>query len=135
MFERYAPIQRQVKATVWKDAIQRALDLAEDELPVMPARKGGAAHGDENNAPRSMRLWQQRHPERFERLGNVRRVVNIISQDTRTPADVIIKPQYLRNLCWLDDVEGLDVAEFLHEQGARNWQIELLAESVSRAIM
>jgi ribonuclease D len=135
MFERYAPIQRLVKPSVWKEAITKALALSEDELPVMPARTKGSAPGEDGNAPRSMRLWQQRHPERFDRLGRVRQVVNQIAEDTRTPAEVIIKPQYLRNLCWVEDTQDLDVAEFLSGQGARNWQIELVAESVSRAIM
>lgn len=135
MFERYAPIQRMVKPSVWKTAIVKALSIPDDELPVLPARKKSNAHGEDGNAPRSMRLWQQRHPERFERLAKVRQVVNQIAQDTRTPAEIIIKPQYLRNLCWVEDPEGLDVAGFLSEQGARNWQIGLLAESVSRAIM
>nr|WP_291772143.1 HRDC domain-containing protein [Bifidobacterium sp.] len=135
MFERYAPIQRMVKPVVWKEAIAKALNLSDDELPVLPVRRSENSHGEDGNAPRSMRLWQQRHPERFDRLGRVRKVVNQIAVDTRTPSDVIIKPQYLRNLCWVEDVEHVDVAEFLAEQGARNWQIRLIAESVSRAIM
>lgn len=30
-----------------------------------------------------------------------------IAEDTRTPADVIIKPQYLRNLCWTDEPQNV----------------------------
>ena len=60
MFERYAPIQRAVKPKVWKEAIDRAMALHPSQWPSMPAPAP-----DENgivNAPRSMRLWQQRHP-------------------------------------------------------------------------
>ena len=44
MFERYAPIQRKVKPSVWKQAIQRALELPEGELPV-DMRSQGTAWG------------------------------------------------------------------------------------------
>ena len=133
MFERYAPIQRAVKPKVWKQAIDRAIALKPTQWPTMPAPEQ-----DENgvvNAPRSMRLWQQRHPERYDRLQRVRRVINRIAEDTRTPAEMIIKPQILRNLCWVEDPVEVDVETFLIEQGARNWQVKLIAPSVSGVIM
>lgn len=132
MFERYAPIQRIVKPSVWKTTIQEALALPERDLPSMPAM--GCQGEGESNAPRAMRLWDRR-PERRERLQRVRRVINQIAEDTRTPAEVIIKPQIVRNLCWTDDPAGRDVAAFLREQGARDWQVRLIAASVSRAIL
>ncbi|MBT1175130.1 HRDC domain-containing protein [Bifidobacterium sp. LC6] len=134
MFERYAPIQRMVKPKVWKLAIDRALALKPEQWPSIPAPE----QPDENgvtNAPRSMRLWQQRHPERYERLQHVRKVINQIAEDTRTPAEIIIKPQIIRNLCWVEDITDLDVAGFLAQQGARNWQVRLIAPSVSGVIM
>lgn len=73
--------------------------------------------------------------ERLATLDKARKMVAQIAEDTRTPADVIIKPQYLRNLCWTDEPQKRDVAQFLTEQGARAWQVALVAESVSRAIM
>ena len=62
-------------------------------------------------------------------------VLNQISQDTCTPTDVLLKPQILRNLCWTDHPHRRDVAQFLAQQGARPWQVDLLSESLSRAIM
>nr|WP_277347677.1 HRDC domain-containing protein [Bifidobacterium sp. DSM 109958] len=132
MFERYAPIQRSVRPKVWKEAIDRALALRPDQWP---SRQPASAPGDEGNAPRSMRVWQQRHPDRYARLQAVRAAVNQIAEDTRTPADVIVRPQIIRNLCWTDDPASVDVAAFLAEQGARDWQVRLIAASVSRAIM
>lgn len=82
-----------------------------------------------------MKVWSARHPERYERLQAVRHVINQIAEDTRTPAEMIVKPQIIRNLCWTDDPGGRDVAEFLTQQGARPWQVSLIAASVSRAIM
>lgn len=133
MFERYAPIQRAVKPKVWKEAIDQAMALKPSQWPTMPTP-------DQNedgtvNAPRSMKLWQHRHPDRFERLQRVRAVINQIAEDTRTPAEMIIKPQILRNLCWLEQPEQVEVAAFLEGQGARHWQTALIAPSVSRVIM
>lgn len=130
MFERYAPIQREVKPAVWKETIAAALTLKPGDWPVPPP-----SVPDECNAPRSMRYWQDRHPDRYARLQAVRRTITQIAEDTRTPADVIVKPQYIRNLCWTDDPASRDVAEFLSAQGARRWQVDLIAASVTRAIM
>lgn len=130
MFERYAPIQRQVRPKVWKETILGALNLAEEELPTGPQ-----AQHDQNNAPKSMQVWRQRHPERLARLQAARRTVAQIGQDTNTPGDILIKPKYLRNLCWTDHPEKRDVAAYLADQGARPWQVSLLSESLSRVIM
>lgn len=131
MFERYAPIQRSVKPNVWKNTIQNALELKPDQWPepIAPCAES------QTNAPRSMKYWASHHPDRFDRLGRVRDVIVRIGHDTYTPPDVIIKPQIIRNLCWRDDATELDIPAFLREQGAREWQIELVAESVSRVIM
>lgn len=132
MFERYAPIQRSVKPSVWRRAILQALQEGEDELPRPPKPRHG--NGEEGKAPRSMKVWQ-RHPARYARLCAARKAVATIAQDVRTPADVIIKPQYLRDLCWRDELVGGDVAAFLAGEGARPWQVGLVSESVSSAIM
>ncbi len=134
MFERYAPIQREVKPSVWKSVIQQALTLPDSELPVMPVANR-ESDGTEAHAPKSLRLWETRHPDRLERLKRVRCAITQIAEDTGTPADVIIKPQILKNLCWLDNPKELDISEFLVEQGARDWQVKLISASVSRAIV
>ena len=135
MFERYAPIQRKIKPSMWKTIIQEALALPQSEWPSV---EGGNARQQESqpaSAPRSIRVWKERYPERFRTLAKARKVVSQIAEDTRTPVEIILKPQYLRNLCWTDEPRKRDVAQFLTEQGAREWQVALVAESVSRAIM
>lgn len=134
MFERYAPIQRKVKPSVWKSVIQEALALSDDQLPTMPVAHR-EADGSETHAPKSLRLWETRHPDRLERLNRVRCAITQIAEDTSTPADVIIKPQILKNLCWMDNPNECDISEFLVEQGARDWQVKLISASVSRAIV
>ncbi|MBT1181864.1 HRDC domain-containing protein [Bifidobacterium sp. CP2] len=133
MFERYAPIQRSVKPSLWKTVIQEALALPASELPSTPGGRD-PKDGPAANAPRSNKQWE-RHPERMERLKRVRSVVNQIAEDTRTPVEIIVNPQIIRNLCWTDEPETRDVAEFLTEQGARRWQVRLIAASVERVIL
>ena len=137
MYERYAPIQRKVKPSVWREAIRGALELSPDQWPVVPSALPATTSADDGagNAPRSLKVWQARHPDRYERLRRVRKVLNGIADDTRTPVEMILKPQIVRNLCWTDDPASLDVAGFLAAQGARDWQVRLVAASVSRVIM
>ncbi|MDO4913867.1 MAG: HRDC domain-containing protein, partial [Bifidobacteriaceae bacterium] len=132
MFERYAPIQRVVKPSIWKKCIQEALDLETSKLPRVPKP---VLDGTNTNAPKSVKLWKDKHPQRYARLLQARKVLQQIAQDTRTPAEIILKPQYLKNLLWTDTPAQRNIEEFLHEQGARNWQINLVSESLSRVIM
>ncbi len=161
MFERYAPIQRKIKPNVWKAVIEDAISRAKSgEVAIIDYAQSSNDEDDcgcsnessliaknvqdaqesqdvqeSQAAPRSMKYWREHHPKRYERLQNVKRSLIKISEDTHTPSEVIIKPQIIRNLCWQDDVEHINVKEFLDEQGARMWQSDLIAESVTRAIM
>lgn len=134
MFERYAPLQRKVKPSVWKNAILRALALPESDLP---SASGGQDRVEEGtNAPRSMKYWRVHHPDRFDLLEHERARLNVISQDTNTPVDVLLRPQALRNLCWQAGegfVEASEdaVAGFLRSQDARPWQVSLLSRPLA----
>ncbi|EIK80151.1 ribonuclease D [Gardnerella vaginalis 55152] len=155
MFERYAPIQRKIKPNVWKVVIEDAISRAKSgEVAIIDYTQSSNDEDDcdcpnessliaknaqdvqeSQAAPRSMKYWREHHPKRYERLQNVKQSLIKIAEDTHTPTEIIIKPQIIRNLCWQDDVEHINVKEFLDEQGARMWQSDLIAESVTRAIM
>ncbi|WP_164515859.1 HRDC domain-containing protein [Bifidobacterium dolichotidis] len=139
MFERYAPIQRMVKPSVWKNTIQEALQLKPSQWPDMgriakqddrSRVEGGQAH-----APKQMKIWKTHHPDRFARLQRARSVIHQIGVDTRTPDEIVMKPQIIRDLCWTDEPGQVGVSEFLRSEGARDWQIALCAASLSRVIM
>ena len=130
MFERYAPLQRKVKPRVWREAILTALDLESKQLPQPSPSK---TH-DGNSAPRSMKYWREHQPERYEKLGEARKVVSEIASVVNVPVELVLKPKILRNLCWMETPPE-DIAAFLSEQGARPWQCQLVAESVSRVIL
>ncbi len=58
MFERYAPIQRKIKPSMWKNIIQDALALPPSQWPDVD---GGAARRHESqsaSAPKSIRVWK-----------------------------------------------------------------------------
>lgn len=133
MFERYASVQRQVKPKVWREAILRALarPYKEISLSTKPAQK------DVSSAPRSMKHWREHQPERYARLLKVREFVGQVSQDTHTPPEILLKPQYVRNLCWQDDLsfDEESIRKFLILQGARKWQIDLLVPSLTKVII
>ncbi|MFP1694925.1 HRDC domain-containing protein [Gardnerella greenwoodii] len=149
MFERYAPIQRKIKPSIWKNIIENALNRAKSGETAMDDfseiehnnsndfkdPKSLQQPQDSQSAPRSMRYWKEHHPARYERLQRIRAVLTSISEDTHTPVEVIIKPQIIRNLCWCENITDVDVYSFFLEQGARPWQVALIAESVTRAIM
>ncbi|EIK87058.1 ribonuclease D [Gardnerella vaginalis 6119V5] len=149
MFERYAPIQRKIKPSLWKNIIEKALnraksgetamddfsEIAHNDSDDFKDSKSLQQSQDTQSAPRSMRYWKDHHPARYERLQRIRAVLTSISQDTHTPVEVIIKPQIIRNLCWCENITDVDVYSFFLEQGARPWQVALIAESVTRAIM
>lgn len=155
MFERYAPIQRKIKPNVWKNVIENAINRAKSgAVAIIDCAQSSNDEDDcdcpnessliaknaqdvqeSQAAPRSMKYWREHHPKRYERLQNVKQSLIKIAEDTHTPTEIIIKPQIIRNLCWQDDVEHINVKEFLDEQGARMWQSDLIAESVTRAIM
>lgn len=118
MFERYAPIQRKIKPSMWKRIIQQALDLPESEWPVIESGNPQNQEAQSISAPRATRvLGENVIPERLATLDKARKMVAQIAEDTRTPADVIIKPQYLRNLCWTDEPQKRDVAPISHRAG------------------
>lgn len=137
MFERYAPLQRKVKPSVWKQAILRALALPASQLPT--ASREGQESDDVGKAPRSLKYWRIHHPDRYELLEKSRARLNQIAQDTGTTADVLLRPQIVRNLCWqAGEGVALDtpelVVDFLERQGARQWQAELLGGALAAKV-
>lgn len=137
MFERYAPLQRKVKPSVWKDAILRALALPPEQLP-SPSGEGRDG-ADIGKAPRSLKYWRFHHPDRYELLEKCRARLNQIAQDTGTTSDVLLRPQIVRNLCWQAG-EGVplgtagQVGDFLLRQGARQWQAQLVAGALAAKV-
>ncbi|TAP27588.1 HRDC domain-containing protein [Arthrobacter sp. S41] len=108
----------------WMDAIQRGR-LTKD-LPELRASKAGLPH------PRS---WAEKNPAASARLEAAKLVLAEVSEHWNIPAENLLTPKYLRELCWnppvLISAEGID--EKLAGLGARPWQRELLVTSFAQA--
>ncbi|MDO5694112.1 MAG: HRDC domain-containing protein [Aeriscardovia aeriphila] len=125
MVENYAPLQRSVKPRVWLDAILRAENLKEDEWPAMHTHeeKGGSG------AQRTMKYWKSHQPERYQRLSAMRTAIGQLSQDLAIPAELLVKPSLIREVCW-QEIPHEQIGAFLSEHGARPWQVNLVIKSL-----
>lgn len=121
------PRQRRQAAT-WLDALKRARELPESELP---DRKSPGPGG----LPPITR-WEQRNPEAATRLARVRSALKDIAEAHSLPVENLLAPDVMRQLCW-DGLPGrataADVDRRLADDGARTWQRELCASAIADA--
>ena len=59
-----------------------------------------------------------------------------LAEEHGTPVENLLLPDLLRRLCWSppDDRGVESVASRLRERGAREWQVQLTAEPLSKAL-
>jgi len=110
----------------WLDALRRARDLSEEELPVRAPRTDGPP------APRS---WAERDPVAAERLVLAREGMTRLSEEHQVPAENLLAPDTVRRAMW--EPAGSDAASLatqLRSLGAREWQIELTAPMLAAAV-
>ena len=72
-------------------------------------------------------------------LESARAKLNVVSQDTNTPVDVLLKPRTLRNMCWqAGERTGFsaedEVDRYLASHEARRWQRELLVPTLAAVV-
>ncbi|WP_255426478.1 ribonuclease D [Pseudonocardia sp. C8] len=104
-------------AAYWFDALRRAAELPEAELP-----RGSAP----TDGPPPVSRWADRAPEAADRLTRARAVLAEVSEEYTVPVENLLQPDLLRRMCWEPPVDG-EVRGALAAGGARPWQIELLA--------
>jgi ribonuclease D len=110
----------------WLDALRRARDLTEEELPVRAPRSDGPP------APRS---WAERDPVAAARLVLARDGMTKLSEEHQVPAENLLSPDTVRRVMW--EPAGSDpatLADQLRGLGAREWQIELTAPMLAEAV-
>lgn len=111
----------------WWAAVDAARTMPDHDLP------GPAPASDSLPPPR---VWADKNPTAFARLGAAREVIGEVADRTGTPAEHLLTPESVRRLCW----EPLPVADLdavtarLRELGARAWQVDLLAGPLTSAI-
>ena len=111
----------------WAEAIQRALDLPESELPPTAGRGEGLP---------PPRTWRERNPAAAARLTACRAVVAELCETHDLPAENLLTPDTVRRLAWAPPgpADAAGVAAFLRGLGARAWQVELTAARFAAAI-
>lgn len=111
----------------WWQAIQRG--KATDDLP--PVRMLG-----EREIP-SYRSWPKRFPEAHARLEHSKDVLNKLSEELGLSRELILNPDVLRTLAWQppQPLTSESVAQRLAQLGAREWQVELTADSLREALI
>ena len=102
----------------WWSAISAALEMSPDVWP--------ASAGPSESLP-PPRIWVSKKPEAAARLEAVREGLTEISERVNVPIENILTPELARRLCWEPPVvlEHDEIQQFLHDSGARPWQIAL----------
>ncbi|MGA8245407.1 MAG: HRDC domain-containing protein, partial [Nocardioides sp.] len=110
----------------WLEAIQRAADMDEDDLPTRAPRSDG---------PPTPRAWAERDPVAAERLVKAREGIALLAEEHDVPAENLLAPDTVRRLMWTPpEAEAASVAAALRAHGARPWQVELTTPVILDAI-
>ena len=78
------------------------------------------------------RNWPSKFPEASARLEKAKAAVVAEAENLGMPVENLLTPDYLRQLSWQPNgLDALSVAEHLGALGAREWQVDSVAESIS----
>jgi ribonuclease D len=110
----------------WVEAIQRAAEMPEDDLPARAPRTDG---------PPTPRAWAERDPVAAERLTRAREAIAQLSEEHDVPAENLLAPDTVRRLMWTPPApDAAAVGAELRAHGARPWQVELTTPLLVDAI-
>ncbi|MDN5858192.1 MAG: HRDC domain-containing protein [Pseudonocardia sp.] len=115
--------QRRLTAYWWA-AVEAAARLGPQDLP---------AGSPPSDGPPPVARWADRDPAAAARLTAARAAVGTISAERDVPVENLLLPDLLRRLCWSPPEDG-DVPAALRRGGAREWQVDLLGELLTRAV-
>ncbi len=111
-------------AGYWWSALNRAATLPDDDLPPATLPSDG---------PPPVNRWADRDPDAAARLGAARHEIGELSEFHSVPVENLLQPDLLRRVCWQPPDGSVD--EALRAGGARDWQIELAAVPLERAML
>jgi ribonuclease D len=119
-------------SALWFAAIKRAQAIPESDLPEVAPKL------DTLPPPR---IWPQRAPIAFARLEAAKSAVTALATELEIPLENLLTPETLRRICWEPPGESAltsdpnEVARFLDDRGARQWQIRLTAPLIAEALL
>jgi ribonuclease D len=113
-------------ARLWLDALDEARALPDDALPVNQPVDG----------PPPPHRWAERDPIAAARLARCRQVVVGTAEAHTLPPENLISPDFIRRLAWSppEEVTAQTVGDTLRGFGARNWQVTLIADGLTKAL-
>lgn len=118
------PRQRR-QASTWLDALERARNLPDAELPAKKAPQTGVP---------PINRWEPKHPAPAARAKAVRPALKTLAETIGLPTENLLSPSIVRDLCWFGVDENVGVAQRLADLGARPWQVELATEPIEAAL-
>jgi ribonuclease D len=104
----------------WVDAVRRALDIPDDDLPPRTLPSDG---------PPPPRVWAEKNPVAADRLSATRAALLAFAEDRVIPVENVCSPDPLRRVVWQAPSDHTEAAftRALLDQGARPWQAEIVA--------
>jgi ribonuclease D len=112
---------------VWSRALRTASKLPKSELPdPSPPHEG----------PPPANRWSDRDPAAAARLAAVRAQLITIAEANKLPVENLLQPDLVRRTCWRppEDLSPSAVGAALRAGGAREWQIGLTEDVLSKAL-
>jgi len=104
----------------WVDAVNRALEIPEDDLPPRTLPSDG---------PPPPRVWAEKNPLAAGRLGATRAALTTFALEHVIPVENVCSPDPLRRVVWQPPAEHDEAAfgEALLDHGCRQWQAQIVA--------
>lgn len=83
-------------------------------------------------APRAKRADRETSKKRLEHM---KPAVAQVAQELDMPHDIVVTPRFVKKLATLPEIGDVeDIAQFLRDEGARPWQVELVSEPLAEAV-
>ena len=82
------------------------------------------------------RNWPSKWPKAHARLVCARYFLTQFAETVTVPVENIISPETVRQICWIerDSVDAATIANEMREFNCRDWQIDLVADLIAKAI-
>jgi ribonuclease D len=118
--------QRRLAGT-WVRALRTAAELPRNELPDPSPQQDG---------PPPPNRWADKDPAAAARLSAARAGLGVLAESLRLPVENMVQPDLIRRICWQPPADiNLDTTTAALRAGsAREWQVRLVAEPLSKAL-
>jgi ribonuclease D len=119
-------------ASTWLRVLDEVRAMPEDELPSRAPRQEGPPHP---------RTWADRDPVADRRFKAARAALVALAEEVGMPVENLLTPDYVRRAMWAPPAtrEPGELVDALVAQlmgyGARSWQVGLVAEPLTRAVL